>query len=169
MISFELPHLYLKDYVYALLCETDGGEGFVKFGRSSNVTARLSQLRSACPIPAKYFAVVQTPSERTCKDLELGFHRHFRERRIKGEWFKFDFRSQEDKEAFNQGSRLLFLAHLPAGIWWTKISVEAIDQYIQERRRAFLNSKHRGKLMRSAKYREKVRKAHRELASYGIK
>lgn len=139
--SFSIPanskHRY---HVYAMLCQDGDGPGYVKFGHSSRIGKRLATLRVACPIPARYFAVVDIGWSKTLTlATERGLHQQFRCRKITGEWFRFDFSAPEDKRAFNEGSKAVFSSiHTLGNSWWSKISVAALDKYQQEKRDAYL-------------------------------
>lgn len=148
-----------QNYVYAMLCRDGDGPGYVKFGRSYRIGQRLTALRTSCPIPAKYFAIMEVPSYPKAKAVEAALHRHFGDRKIKGEWFRFDFESLEDKRAFNDGCRLVFALHLKSPGSWTKISVAEFDEYERRRRAAFLQSKNARKIMNQSARMAKTRSA----------
>lgn len=155
-----------KYYVYALLCEDSGRAGYVKFGMSKNITARLSSLRTSSPIPVRYIATVDTGYLREkARTVERALHIAFRDRNVRGEWFSFDFQSAEDKADFNDGCKRVFATHFyaPDIPWWSKISVEALDEYNKERRRQFIMSKHRKKIEAKARYKVRQRQAWKEL------
>lgn len=154
-------------HVYAMLCQDGDGPGYVKFGRSRRIGDRLRQLRQACPIPARYFAVAEMPGERLMGEVERGLHQQFKDRRVTGEWFRFDFSSKEDKQAFNEGCKFVFSTILKDPVWWTKISVKALDEHYQEQRKKFLKSKHQKQIKQKHEYQRRVRKAHKELSQYG--
>ena len=168
-----LPHLIPelrydeRHYVYAMLCQDGGGPGYVKFGRSKRIGDRLTALRTGCPIPAKYFAICCVGTESwQAKKIERAFHTLFAERRITGEWFRFDFSSVDDKRDFNVGSFRVFLEFLGPGHTWTKISVAALDEDARRRRQWFMNSKHRKKIESRERYRVRQRQAWRELDTF---
>jgi hypothetical protein len=128
-----------RHYCYAMLCRDEDGPLYVKFGRTDHLGQRLSQLRSNCPIPAKWFGVVELRNHILQGMVERSLHRHFKERQTKGEWFKFDADLPEDKEAFNQGCRKCFADCNIPDHWWSKISVPALDRYARQRQREYLN------------------------------
>jgi len=154
-------------FVYAMLCQDGDGPLYVKFGRSRNITKRLSQLRTSCPIPAKFFAVVQVVTESQQGHLERGLHAQFKKRRTTGEWFKFDSNSKDDKRAFNDGCLIQFVACLGSGYKWEKISIKALNRYNKERRRIYYKNK---KFIDALHFAELNKKsAWKELDSYGKK
>jgi len=135
---------------------------------SGSVTQRLTSLRTACPVPAKYIATVDTGYIREkCLSVEKAFHLHFEDRKIKsrGEWFRFDFSSPDDKAYFNQGSRDVFSSIFgPDHPWWDIISVDALDEYNRKRRLSFLKMPKRRKYEAKAKREAATRRAWKELA-----
>lgn len=138
------PLAYRDYYVYAMLCQDGkGSPGYVKFGFSGRIGDRLSQLKSGCPIPAKYFLVYPVGAlERTARQLERALHRRFKDRRIRGEWFRFDFESPEDKRDFTRGcNESLREVFREVREKWTPISVKALEESERQRRAWFLNSK----------------------------
>lgn len=156
-------------HVYAVFCQDESGPGYIKIGMSGNVTQRLTSLRTACPIPAKYIGTARTGFDREkCLKVERDLHRQFADKRVKmrGEWFRFDFADPKDKSIFAQGCQKVFRHHFgPAHPWWEFISVEALDKYNEDRRKAFMHSKHRRKIEAKARYKAKQKAAWRELAS----
>lgn len=162
--SFDMTN---RSYVYALLCQDGDGPGYVKFGRSDRIGQRLSALRTSCPIPARYFAIMDVGCLPVAKRVEKALHIQFKDRRIKGEWFRFDFKNLDDKKEFNYGCGLVFAAHIKPPFEWTKISVKELDEYNKARQAMFLQSKNSNKAIAREKYRAKQRAAHKELAAYG--
>lgn len=155
--------------VYAMVCRDGDGPIYVKFGHSGSIMARLGQLRVSCPIPAKWFAYIYVGSKERARGLEKDLHKRFLDRRVTGEWFKFDLDSLEDKKEFNEGSSEAISRSLGRAFkgWWKKISVKALDQYNKEKRAQFLKSKHRKKIERSQRNKTKQIQAWKELGSYG--
>lgn len=158
-----------QHFVYAMFCQDVSGPGYIKFGRSRRIGGRLSQLKSACPVPAKLFAVVDVRGESEAKVLERSLHQHFADRNTQGEWYRFDFSAAEDKRAFNDGCRQVFLHVLTdPGKWWTQISVAALNEYARERQRNLLrNRKLLKKLMHKQFQADRQRRAWKELDAYG--
>ena len=154
-------------YVYAMLCQDGDGPLYVKFGRSRKIGDRLSTLRTASPIPAKYFAVVQVPGAKLQGNLEKALHRHFADRRITGEWFKFDSASADDKRAFNDGCALQIAKYIGAGHYWEKLSVAALDEYAAERKAAFCRAMKNKKFAAKMRAQNASKAAWCELDRYG--
>jgi len=151
-----IPTFRETHYVYAMLCRDGDGPGYIKFGRSMRIGERLTALRTACPIPARYFAVVEANNYYNALNIERDLHRRFSERRVSGEWYRFDFDSPEDKHAFNYGTGCVLARYLTKerGDWWTKISVKALDAHQREKRQALLKS---GQMKKLARRRESER------------
>lgn len=127
-------------FVYAMLCRDADGPLYVKFGRSSSIGQRLSSLRTACPIPARWFAVIDAKTKGRQGNLERELHRHFSDRKTNGEWYRFDADSVADRRLFNDGSRTCFASCGILGESWTKISVAALDAHAKEQRRRFMRA-----------------------------
>lgn len=155
-------------YVYAMLCQDGDGPGYVKFGRTGRIGDRLCQLRTNCPIPARFFAIMQVLDYEISVRTEKRLHDQFADRRTTGEWYRFDFCSVDDKRAFNDGCREAFKHTMQDVKGWTKISVAQLDAYHAERRKRFLQSKKRYKARVAAEIKaERARRmAWRELAEY---
>jgi hypothetical protein len=66
-------------WVYFIQCG-----GFIKIGFSGDPLFRLRALQKANPLPLRLVA-----TQRGERDLERKIHRHFRQARREGEWFKF--------------------------------------------------------------------------------
>ncbi len=67
--------------------------GLVKIGRTTNLEARLSTLRTHLPYELEVLRIIQ--SDR-CKALEMEFHSRFASCRIRGEWFRLEPADIED-------------------------------------------------------------------------
>lgn len=157
---------YAQDeyYVYALLCQDGTGPLYIKFGLSKRITKRMLELRNGCPVPARYFAIYHVGSEKHyAEDIEQSLHEKFSERRLSGEWFKFDSQSIADKREFNDGCWEVFTLAGYRNFSWTRISVESIVKYQKSRQKAFMAQRKGLKLKRWNEYQEKRRKTWKEL------
>jgi len=150
-------------YVYALIAH-DVGRGYVKFGMSKAVTQRLSGLKTGCPVPIHYIAVVDVANKHIARNVEASLHKRFEVRNTQGEWFWFDFASLIDKREFNDGCRDVFLTEIGSGHWWTKISVKALEDDERQRRINLVRSPHYRKIRRKAIEEAKSRRAWKELS-----
>lgn len=110
-------------YVYTLLCQDGDGPGYVKFGKSSSLMARVSSIQASCPIPIHYMGFIHVQSKKQQDYLEQALLMAFADRQITGEWFRFDFSSKEDKEEFNETCRALLGLHVGKGEYWKKLDV----------------------------------------------
>ena len=111
-------------WVYALMCEGEQG-GFVKIGYSNNPLKRWKAVlrEGKAPAPLKRIAVYSPGTERKGRDLEKALHWQFRDRRVFGEWFRFDFRNAQDKIEFQQGCKLFMRSG-----WWESFRPELLKQ-----------------------------------------
>ena len=118
------------NYVYALLCEqSKGSDGFVKIGITKNLRNRFSSIQTGCPVPVKLCCFIGVPDRDVSARLESLLHESFSDRRVSGEWFKFDFLSKQDKECFNAVCRKCFSAILGEGRSWSTVTPEEIKRY----------------------------------------
>ncbi len=97
-----IPKVTQPGWVYALFCESDTGMGYVKIGHSINPFGRLSSLAGSAPFTALYCGLVRTRDAMTAAKAEESIHRAFAHRRTNGEWFRFDFKSEDDKAEFKK-------------------------------------------------------------------
>jgi len=153
-------------YVYALLCQDGEGPLYIKFGRTTQPTRRLSGLRVGCPIEPRYFCTVQVPYQHAQRQLEKALHEEFKERRTVGEWFKFDAYDPSDKQQFQKGCALQMMKVLGPGYKWEKISVRAKDAHEKERRKAMFSSGHFGRIQAKQQRKDKRERAWRELDNF---
>ena len=153
-------------FVYCALCQDSGGSGYVKIGISSRIGDRISVLRTSSPIPIKFIGVLEVRSREKAREVELALHREFAPRKVRGEWFSFEFGSDADKRAFNDGCRKVMALEIGQNVYWTKISAERLAQYGTERRQEFLRSKNRKKLERKRDFEARRAQAWRELDEY---
>lgn len=117
--------------VYALMCETADGSGYIKIGRSSVFGNRIKSIQTGCPLPIKKIAVIKTLNIEHSKVVEKAFHDRMQEKLSQGEWFSFDFKSSEDKEFFKRVTRDVFDRHLKGSrqLWWEIVNGE--DDYLR--------------------------------------
>lgn len=67
------------------------GEGFpVKIGITSNLQARIRQLKTSCPKKPEFFAIHCFVDRATAYRLERAVHLFLRDLRSSGEWFDID-------------------------------------------------------------------------------
>jgi hypothetical protein len=116
-------------HVYAVFCEDDAGKGYVKIGRTSDLLTRLATIRTGCPFEVKYIAFIDTGFHARSVLVERQLQASFQSRRTRGEWFRFDFRSPDDKKEFSEKCRSVFRnpANGLSDSKWTKMQVSAID------------------------------------------
>ena len=114
-------------YVYGVLCQDqEDSPLYVKFGKSYNLRSRLSAIRHSTPLPTRYFTFIEVNDDQVQGDLEKALHRRFAERRVQGEWFRFDPSSPEDKREFNEGCLEMFILHVGVGSKWQKVSSKSL-------------------------------------------
>lgn len=158
-------HVPFEYYVYALLCQDGDGPLYIKFGLSRSITKRMMQLRQGCPVPARYFAIYYVGSEKEyAEQVEAALRSRFANRKIRGEWFRFDAESKEDKRDFNDGCLEAFLACGYYGLQWEKIPVQAVVEYCQRQKNAFLARMKKHNLTKFNAYQKKKRMARKELS-----
>jgi len=153
-----------------MLCQDGQNDlGYVKFGKSCHVGSRLTSLRTNCPIPARYFAVIELRSEDRQNLAEKDLHEIFAPRKVSGEWFRFDFSSATDKEDFHAGCKAVF-GRYASGMDqknWSFVNVKALNDDAKEVRARILRS---GAIVGFNKENERKRRqvnAWKELGSYG--
>jgi len=126
-------------YVYTMLCRDGDGPLYVKFGHSRQIVDRLSALRTGCPIPPRWYGLVECGYEHLMLKFEQELHRHFKSRRVRGEWYKFD--PDADKRKFNDGIQFVMLHVFDQLLPVTKISAKALEQRAATLRYMFINNK----------------------------
>lgn len=150
-------------FVYGILASDKTG-GYIKFGISKNIGARLSGIRTNCPIPIRYITVIDAGYKEKALTVEKALHKYFDNRKTQGEWFSFNFSSGEDKKEFNKGCQYIFVNELGPGHWWTKVSIDALDKHEKERRQSLINSDHYRKVQRRYAEMDRVKRAWKELS-----
>lgn len=132
------PKLWKMYHVYCVLCQDKGGPLYVKFGHSRRIWNRMLEVRSASPIPAKWFGYVRSRGEEKARKLEKRLHANFAHRKTRGEWFRFDAKCPKDKKEFNDGCREAIFHTLgdPDKIWWEKARVADVDSVSKWRAKA---------------------------------
>lgn len=154
-------------FVYSMLCQDGCGPLYVKFGITRRLHNRLCELRQGSPIPAKYFAYIEVKNRNIQRETEKALHKEFAGRRVRGEWFKFDSKSEADRRSYNDGCARAFAVCIRDGRYWDRVSVQALEKYAHERRAAFMKSKERRKIQARDKLLLEKKRAWRELDNYG--
>lgn len=149
-----------------MLCQDGSGPLYVKFGRTDHLYGRMRQVGQGSPIPAKWFAFIKVPFHKK-GPLEKHLHCYFKDRKVRGEWFKFDANSDADKREFNDGCRDCFQAVMFKPGTWTKVSVAALDAEAKKRQQNYFRVKKQG-IVTSADRDRARQKAWKELSSYGL-
>lgn len=137
-------------YVYMLLCP-DAETIYVKVGRSASPLARLSHLRTACPVEPQIIALVEVSTRGRAGQLELALHAAFDQWRTNGEWFRF---TQQDRPQFTAAWRPVLEQYGDASrrLAWRKYSVRELVKD-GKRRQGFIRFqfRQRGKAFRDFK------------------
>lgn len=131
-----------RNFVYALLCQDENEtSGYIKFGKTQNLGRRIRDLKTGCPLPAKYICFIECAGRGGADRIERSLHQTFSDRRSNGEWFRFDFSSQKDKKDFNEKCRAVFSGNDLCGEWWEKLSIngyfELVKALKKERRKDY--------------------------------
>lgn len=103
-----------------MLCEDESGPGYLKLGRSCDISQRYKSLITGCPLPIKMVALLHVRRMEWAEIVEKAFHIRLEARKTRGEWFKFDFRSPEDKAEFKAVTKeviALFPRYFVDGKW----------------------------------------------------
>ena len=115
-----------KNHTYILICVDEAsGLIYAKIGRSEAPLDRVADLKTGCPFRVSELWVAQANAYREAIELETALHRHFRERRTSGEWFRFNLADPEDKAAFHAGLRHCVALHMPHVLkhGWTRVDM----------------------------------------------
>lgn len=133
--------------VYAMFCQEDGQQAYVKIGRSENVISRISTLRTNCPVPARFFAWVETETYGKSVTLEAKLHERFADRRSTGEWFKFNLLDPEERKYFNENCRWVFakVFRTDTPPEWQSKDIDDLEKAEQDRRRRRFFTTKKGK------------------------
>lgn len=133
-------------YVYAMLCQDGDGPLYVKFGRSCDIERRMTELRHGSPIPGRWFLYVETGGPLAQGNLERGLHKRFKARRTRGEWFRFDAYSEEDKKEFRDGCRIVYSMVTLGELRWKRIHIPSLERKMEQRKNARFHSKSKAQI-----------------------
>lgn len=84
----------MKMYCVYLIQDSSGP---IKIGYSGNLTSRLSATMNGNPRPLIVLQKIECDDKVEAKELETKIHYHFKDKRIRGEWFNLD---QKDLNIF---------------------------------------------------------------------
>lgn len=76
----------IEYFVYAIFVEAPT-ETLVKIGRTSNVRARVSGVRTGCPYPIVRTWSMDVETDQAGIEIESDAHTQFARKRLEGEWF----------------------------------------------------------------------------------
>lgn len=122
--NWELPWC-----IYGAFAEGDASTVFVKIGTSSKVYDRLLILRTSCPYRIPLTVWSHVASRGVAQALESDIAEQFASRGISNNWFRFDTESPEDKMAFYEVTKMLFIKHTGVAPAWRNITAEQLDAY----------------------------------------
>lgn len=72
---------------YVYLIRDRDVTGYCKIGKSTNVRRRIGHFDTMLPFETDLLHIIETDD---CTALEARLHRHFAEKRVRGEWFELD-------------------------------------------------------------------------------
>lgn len=76
--------------VYAIVTQPLGGARFVKFGVTVNMTNRISELQTGCPLPFGRVWYMVCPCRRDAELVEAALHVEHAQQSTVGEWFAIE-------------------------------------------------------------------------------
>lgn len=149
MPATSLPS-YMTHYVYAMMCRDGSGQGYIKLGITRDIGKRLTAIKIGCPLEIFELAVIDVAGAAIARKIEKALHREFSDRNERGEWFRFTFSDAADKRVFNDGCRKVFASASKGGfaLWWSKMSIAAIEEADRQRKRELLKCGLLNKLQR---------------------
>jgi predicted GIY-YIG superfamily endonuclease len=73
-------------FVYLIKCINK--DGFIKIGVAKEVQSRLDTMQTGCPYKLELLASIKCVSRKQAYELEGRLHRLFKNKRVRGEWFR---------------------------------------------------------------------------------
>lgn len=156
-------HTRIPFFVYAAFAQADA-DGYIKFGISGKIGTRLAAIRTHCPIPIHFICTLDVGDRESARKIEKLLHSHFSDRKVTGEWYRFDLSSEHDKKEFNDGCKSIFIMEIGPGHWWEKINVDALIEHDKERRRNLIHSGKFRLIQKRAIEQCRIKKAWKELS-----
>lgn len=74
----------MKSYCYFIQC---GKSGPVKIGICDNISKRISSMQTGNPEELRLAFAIECKSRKMAEAIEQDFHKYFKSRNIRGEWF----------------------------------------------------------------------------------
>lgn len=127
MSVVSIPLRQLKWRIYAIVCETSEKEFVVKIGVTSTPYERYQTLLVGIPHKSVMLHALVGTKKKTY-GLEAKLHQIFKERNMRGEWFRF---SLEDKEQFHRIMKIEYLAATKKQLAWERIYPEQVSAYAE--------------------------------------
>ena len=118
-------------FLYTAFFDT-GDYGVVKVGISRIPFKRLGQVHSGCPFPLEAAQFVAVGSGVIARRIERALQTSWTGRRLRGEWYRFDFADPHAKQAFHRGTRDCYAAHVGRLLEWTKVDVEKVIESVSQ-------------------------------------
>lgn len=75
--------------VYALITAPIAGTRFVKFGLTGQISRRVVEVQTYCPLPIEHVFAVACPTEEAMRRTEAALHDEHAKQALSGEWFHF--------------------------------------------------------------------------------
>lgn len=108
-------------YIYAAFTAAPDGSGLVKIGVSKRPMKRMGAIRHGCPFPLKVALFAKVGHKRFAFGVEASIHNALKARRTRGEWFRFDYASPDDKAVFHHATKGAYLEWVKKPLAWSRV------------------------------------------------
>lgn len=123
----EDPHLDTW-FLYVIFTETPDGMGLLKVGVTQSPLERVQAIRQGSPLPLKAAIFCEAGNKKVAFGIEAGIHALFKQRRTRGEWFRFDYADPTDKQCFHQGTKTVYTLFTKRQLSWAKVSEAVLKE-----------------------------------------
>lgn len=108
--------------IYAIFAHTLADFGVVKVGISKRPLERVKHIRQGSPFPLGAALFAPAGSRKAAREIERRIHAAFKERRTRGEWFKFNYQQAADKFLFHATTKAIYFELTKQALCWTKLT-----------------------------------------------
>lgn len=114
-------------YLYVIFTEAPDGMGLLKVGVTQDPAKRVRAIRQGSPLPLKAAIFTPAGNRKLAHTIESSIHTVFRDRKTRGEWFRFDYSDAIDKRCFHQGTKGIYAAFTKRHLSWMRIPDHALS------------------------------------------
>jgi hypothetical protein len=122
----------LSDWcIYSAFANLPDGGGIVKVGISQSPLRRIYNVHCGSPFEIEAALWAHVGTKESALSIERSVKYRFASHRTRGEWFSFDFASQDEKQFFHATFHRAYMRTTGRRLAWRKTTIEKIKEVLE--------------------------------------